>query len=149
MEGCPSCIFIQSMKVKIAASILILLFSCTAAGQSPARKEWTQDALNEHYRHLPLKKLLKDLRLKPLRVFVTDGTPGSERLPHFSFVLSNENAPPQRNKYNMGWKRLVVYVNEEYHWHKDSLPLAERFLWSRKDRRRYGDLTIAYMRLKP
>ncbi len=94
----------------------------------------------------PLVTLLKEIKPEIKVAFVeTDRADGAWSYIMFKFIDST-----QFYKYKKGGKAplgITVFLKEKFEIGKPDKPIAERLSWKKEDEKKYGNLTIADIRV--
>lgn len=82
----------------------------------------------------PLKKLLKEIKPEIKMAWATSDLPN-----YFSFRFID---PEEVGKIGIKNISLFVYVKEQINWQSDKRPKEKKFVWTKKDAEKYGNLTV-------
>ena len=94
----------------------------------------------------PLKEVLKEIKPEIKMVFAEPNrSHGAASFFMFRFIDLEEE-----KKYNKVGKRplsVTIFVKEKFHWDKTDLPRSDQLKWTNSDKRKYQNLTVAYIRV--
>lgn len=122
---------------------LLINYSCKAQQlvQTPSDayklKQNEQQFINK-----PLKNLLNEI--KP-EIKMADGTLNSPDYFTFKFVNYNDYLKGHNN--NKKYIRIYVFVKEPINWDSENRPEDKKFVWTKKDVKKYANYTIVQIRV--
>jgi hypothetical protein len=100
----------------------------------------------QFFRDKPLKILLQEIGPK-IEMVMANGVGSSERLTYFVFRFMDKEE--QKEYYREGKKPITIHVKtkENFEWEKHNLLESEREQWTKQDAIKYGNITIAYIKV--
>lgn len=129
--------------IKLFALLFLLInYSCKAQQlvQTPydafKLKQNEQQFINK-----PLKNLLNEI--KP-EIKMVDGTLNAPDYFTFKFVSYDDYVKGNNNKKYIS---IYVYVKEPINWDSENRPEDKKFVWTKKDAKKYANYTIVRIRV--
>lgn len=143
--------FLHLSARKGVLTIIILFIVMALACRTPHLMQTEFDGhllkANESvYTDKPLKTLLKDIK-PPIKMVWAFGERQAHGAPsYFVFWFHNIEEITEWRKLGKMPPRLRVYVKEPFEWHTESKTQPEQMKWTKRDLKKFGNLTVAYLR---